>query len=89
VMERFALRSQQLLEAIRTALNEQDPEQLARSARAMRSSAEFLGVNRLASMCARLEQMMLEQQWGSAEQLLEDIEHENQAVLTVLFESAR
>jgi two-component system sensor histidine kinase/response regulator len=89
VMERFALRSQQLLEAIRMALDEHDPEQLARSARALRSSAEFLGVNRLAAMCAQLEQIMLEQQWSGAERLLEDIEHENQAVLTVLFESAR
>ncbi len=89
VMERFALRSQQLLEAIRMALDEHDAEQLARSARAMRSSAEFLGVNRLAAMCAQLEQLMLAQQWSSAGQLLEDIEHENQAVLTVLFESAR
>jgi two-component system sensor histidine kinase/response regulator len=89
VMERFALRSQQLLEAMRMALNERDAEQLARSARAMKSSAEFLGVNRLAAMCAQLEQLMPSQQWNAAEQLLEDIEHENQAVLTVLFESAR
>jgi hypothetical protein len=32
---------------------------------------------------------MPSQQWNTAAQLLEDIEHENQAVLTVLFESAR
>jgi len=89
VMERFALRSQQLLEAMRMALDEHDAEQLARSARAMKSSAEFLGVNRLAAMCGQMEELMPSQQWNTAAQLLEDIEHENQAVLTVLFESAR
>jgi CheY-like chemotaxis protein/HPt (histidine-containing phosphotransfer) domain-containing protein len=89
VMESFALRSQQLIESMRMALNEHDSDQLLRSARAMKSSAEFLGVNRLAAMCAQLEPLMLTQRWNEAEQALEDIEHEHQAVLTVLFESAR
>ena len=89
VMEKFALRSQQLIESMRIALSEQDAEQLALSARHMKSSAEFLGVTRLADMCAQLEQAMLAQQWGAAEQILEQIEYGNQAVLTVLFESAR
>jgi two-component system sensor histidine kinase EvgS len=89
VMESFALRSQQLIEAIRQGLLESDAEQVVRNARAMKSSAEFLGVSRLASMCAQLEQMMLAQRWNSAEQALLDIEHEHQAVLAVLFESAR
>jgi len=89
VMESFALRSQQLIESMRLALTERDAEQLARGARAMQSSAEFLGVSRLADMCAQLEQMMVTQQWNAAEQILQEIEHGNQAVLTVLFESAR
>jgi CheY-like chemotaxis protein len=89
VMESFALRSQQLLESLRAALNESDAEQLARSARAMKSSADFLGVSRLAAMCVQLEELALSGQWNGAGQLLEEIEHGNQAVLTVLFESAR
>jgi len=89
VMESFAQRSQRLIEAMRMALEEHDAEQLAINARSMRSSADLLGVSRLSAMCAQLEQMMLSQQWGSAEQVMDDIEHENQAVLTVLFESAR
>jgi CheY-like chemotaxis protein/HPt (histidine-containing phosphotransfer) domain-containing protein len=89
MMESFALRSQQLIESMRLALTERDAEQLARGARAMQSSAEFLGVSRLAEMCAQLEQMMVTQQWNAAEQILQEIEHGNQAVLTVLFESAR
>jgi CheY-like chemotaxis protein len=89
VMESFALRSQQLIESMRTGLNEGDAEQVARSARAMKSSADFLGVSRLAAMCAELEQSALSQQWSTAGQILEEIEHGNQAVLTVLFESAR
>ena len=89
VMESFALRSQQLIESMRLALTERDADQLARGARAMQSSAEFLGVSRLAEMCAQLEQLMVTQQWNAAEQVLEEIEHGNQAVLTVLFESGR
>jgi protein-histidine pros-kinase len=89
VMESFALRSQQLIESMRQALHEHDAEQLVRNARAMKSSAEFLGVHRLAAMCAELEQLMLAQRLNAAEQALQDIEHEHQVVLTVLFESAR
>jgi CheY-like chemotaxis protein/HPt (histidine-containing phosphotransfer) domain-containing protein len=89
VMEKFALRSQQLIESMRMALSERDAEQLAQSAQAMKSSAEFLGVSRLADLCAQLEHLMLTQQWDAVEQILEEIEHGNQAVLTVLFESAR
>jgi CheY-like chemotaxis protein len=89
VMESFALRSQQLLESMRAGLTEADAEQVARSARAMKSSADFLGVSRLAAMCEQLEESVLSHQWSEAEQLLEEIEHGNQAVLTVLFESAR
>jgi two-component system sensor histidine kinase/response regulator len=89
VMESFALRSQQLIESMRMALTEREAEQLTRGAQAMQSLAEFLGVSRLAEMCAQLEQLMLTQQWHTAERVLEEIEHGNQAVLTVLFESAR
>jgi len=89
VMESFALRSQQLIEAIRQAILERDAEQVLRSARALRSSAEFLGVSRLVAMCAWLEQLMQVQRWNPAEQALQDIEHEHQVVLAILFESAR
>jgi CheY-like chemotaxis protein len=89
VTEKFALRSQQLIESMQMALNERDAEQLAQGARAMRSLAELLGVSRLADMCAQLEQLILTQQWGASEQVLEEIQHGNQAMLTVLFESAR
>ena len=89
VMESFALRSQQRIESMRTALTERDAEQLVRGARAMKSSAEFLGVSRLADLCTELEQLMLTAQWNAAVRVLEEVEHGNQAVLTVLFESAR
>jgi CheY-like chemotaxis protein len=89
VMERFALRSHQLIESMRASLAEQDAEQVVRSARALKSLAELLGVNRLADMCAQLEQAVVAQHWGAAAPMLEEIEHGNHAVLTVLFESAR
>jgi CheY-like chemotaxis protein len=89
VTEKFALRSQQLIESMQQALNERDADQLAQGARAMKSLAELLGVSRLADMCAQLEQLMLTQQWNASEGILEEIQHGNQAMLTVLFESTR
>jgi CheY-like chemotaxis protein len=89
VMESFALRSQQLIEAIRQALFEHETEQVVRSSRALKSAADFLGVNRLAAMCVHLEELMLAQRWNTAEQTLQDIEQEHQVVLAVLFESTR
>jgi HPt (histidine-containing phosphotransfer) domain-containing protein len=62
---------------------------VVRSARALKSLAELLGVNRLADMCAQLEQAVVAQHWSAAAPMLEEIEHGNHAVLTVLFESAR
>jgi two-component system, sensor histidine kinase and response regulator len=87
--EKFALRSQQLIESMQSAMNDRDGEQLTQGARAMKSLAELLGASRLASMCANLEQLVLTQQWNASERVLEEIQHGNQAMLTVLFESAR
>jgi len=89
VPESVALRSQQLIESMRIALTEHDAEQLACGARAMRSAADFLGVHQLAAMCAQLEHLLMQHQWGAVEAILYEIEHWNQAVLTMLFESAR
>jgi two-component system, sensor histidine kinase RpfC len=89
IMERFALRSQQLIEAIRQAIFDHDADQVANNARFLKADAEFLGVSRLANMCVWLEELMASQGWNSAEEALLEIEHEHQVVLTVLFESAR
>jgi len=89
VAESVALRSQQLIESMKMALTENDAEQLVCGARAMRSAAEFLGVHQLAAMCAQLDSLLMQQQWGAVETILHEIEHWNQAVLTMLFESAR
>jgi CheY-like chemotaxis protein len=88
VTESFALRSVQLIETLRTAATRHDREQTARAARALRSSAEFLGALRLAQMCADYEDGAQQGQWDALAQQLQAIDHEHQAVLTVLFESA-
>lgn len=89
VTESFALRSAQLIEALRTALDERSVDATCRSARALKSSAEFLGATRLASMCAELEQHASARRWDNADALLAAINNEQQAVLTLLFESSR
>lgn len=89
VTESFALRSAQLIETLQLALQSADAEQAQRAARALRSSAEFLGALRLAQMGAELEGLAADGQWERVAELLCAIEHEHHAVLTLLFESAR
>jgi CheY-like chemotaxis protein len=89
VTESFALRSAQLIETLNLALRAADAEQAQRAARALRSSAEFLGALRLAQMGAELDRLASDSEWERAAALLRAIEHEHQAVLTLLFESAR
>lgn len=87
VTESFALRSTQLIEMLNLALRAADTEQAQRAARALRSSAEFLGALRLANMAADVGQVAADGDWERAAALLREIEHEHQAVLTLLFES--
>ncbi len=87
VTESFALRSAQLIETLKLAVGSTDAEQAARAARALRASAEFLGALRLARMSGELEQLAAGADWPQAAALLQAIENEHQAVLTLLFEA--
>jgi CheY-like chemotaxis protein len=89
VTESFALRSAQLIETLNLAVAEGDADQAARAARALKSSAEFLGALRLAQMSAELDRLAAGGAWVEAADQLRAIGHEHQAVLTLLFESAR
>lgn len=97
VTESFALRSAQLIESLRASIDARDGEQGARAAYALRASAEFLGALRLASMSGELDAALRrahdadggEAHWKAARDLLEAIDREHQAVLTLLFESSR
>jgi HPt (histidine-containing phosphotransfer) domain-containing protein len=89
VTESFALRSAQLIETLRTGIDTADAESASRAARALKSSAEFLGALRLASMSGDLDGACSEGRWDAASELLAAIDREHQAVLTLLFESSR
>lgn len=93
VIESFALRSAQLIESLRTAIDTRDGEQGSRAARALRASAQFLGALRLAGMSGDLDAAVRAArdaaQWNAARELLAAIDREHQAVLILLFESAR
>ncbi len=89
VTESFALRSAQLIDALRTAVAARDAERTARAAQALRASAEFLGATRLASMTAALERDCSAAAWTAAAAQIAPLEHEHQAVLTLLFQAAR
>lgn len=89
VTESFALRSAQLIETLQSAGEHRDPAQTARAARALKSSAEFLGALRLAQMCTDYEAGAASGDWDALPAQLRAIDHEHQAVLTLLFESTR
>jgi CheY-like chemotaxis protein len=89
VTESFAMRSQQLIEAMRRALASHDTTGLVHSARALRASGEFLGANRFGAMCATLEDDACHARWQAAASRLESLDCEHQALLTLLFESLR
>lgn len=89
VTESFALRSAQLLESLRKAAAASDAEQFGRAARALKSSAEFLGASRLAAMCVEAEGQAQSGAWPAAQDLIGAMDNEHQVVLTLLFESTR
>ena len=89
VTEKFALRSAQLIESLNMAVDSADAEQASRDARALKASAEFLGALRLAQMSGELDRLTVSGAWPAAAELLRAIGNEHQAVLTLLFESAR
>ena len=89
VTESFALRSAQLIETLRAAATRHDLDQTQRAARALKSSAEFLGAMRLAQMCSEYDNAAQQGNWSTLGERLQAIDHEHQAVLTLLFESTR
>jgi CheY-like chemotaxis protein len=89
VTESFALRSAQLLETLRRAVQQRDAAPLPRAAQALKASAEFLGALRLADMCTALEQHAVRGDWPAAEATIGSMNNEHQVVLTLLFETRR
>jgi CheY-like chemotaxis protein len=89
VTESFALRSAQLLEALRRAQQQRDASSIGRTAQALKASAEFMGALRLAQMCLQLEHPAQQGAWDEVEAALGHMTDEHQVVLTLLFESTR
>ncbi len=89
VMEEFAISSQQKIERLQQAAAARDADQCVRDAHSLRSAAEFLGVNRLSSMCAEIEHCARAEDWERLEELIAAVVHEHHVVLSLLFESAR
>jgi CheY-like chemotaxis protein len=88
VVETFALRSAQLIEALQEALRAADTASWHNAAQALAASAEFLGATRLAHMSHDIAARN-PAGGGDLVQRLHAIESEHQAVLTVLFARPR
>lgn len=84
VIESFALRAAQLIEAMGRALESDDFEASGRAARALKSSAEFLGAMGLAGLCGETAGFCERANGGGAREALCRVDHEHQAVLTLL-----
>jgi len=89
VTESWALSSAKLIETLKLAIDARSAEEGAHAASALKKSAEFLDATRLGTMSARLERLIRDRTWPEATELLRAVEFEHQALLTLLFESAR
>jgi len=89
VTEKFALRAAQFIDEMRRGAQHGEAELIKRSARGLKASAEFLGATRLSQMCSELGARAGQDDWSKVAEAITAIDHEHQAVLTLLFESAR
>ncbi len=89
VIESFALRAAQLIESMGRALESGDFESSGRSARALKSSAEFLGAMGLAGLCNEAAGFCERANAGAAREALRRVDNEHQAVLTLLLSNHR
>ncbi len=89
VTEKFALRAAQFIDDMRRGALQGEAELIKRSARGLKASAEFLGATRLSQMCSELGARAGLGDWAQVTEAITAIDHEHQAVLTLLFESAR
>lgn len=89
VIESFALRAAQLIEAMGRALETDDFEAGSRSARALKSSAEFLGALGLADLCGQAAGHCERGHGSAARETLQRLDNEHQAVLTLLLSRQR
>lgn len=89
VIEFFALRAAQLIEAMGRALESGDYEASGRAARALKSSAEFLGAMGLAGLCGEAAGFCDRSNGGAAREALRRVDNEHQAVLTLLLSNHR
>jgi CheY-like chemotaxis protein/HPt (histidine-containing phosphotransfer) domain-containing protein len=87
--EAFALRSAQLIDALRLAIDMRDEDAAIQHAQALDESARFLGARRLAACAAAVGTYCAAGDWPQARQELREFEHQHQAVLTVLLQIDR
>ena len=89
VTESWALSSAKNIETLKLAIEASNADEGIHAASALKKSAEFLDATRLGTMSAGLEKLIRDRAWPAAGDLLRAVEHEHQALLTLLFESAR
>lgn len=80
----FVKQSQEMVETLRRAIEQNDAQTVFRTAHTLKSSSANVGAVGLAEHCKTLEAFGRQNQLGSAPDLLTQLEAEYGAVLTVL-----
>lgn len=80
----FVSQSQELVETLRRALEQNDAQSVFRTAHTLKSSSANVGAAGLAERCRTLEALGRQNQLGSAHDLFNHLETEYAAVLTVV-----
>lgn len=89
ILETFALRSQQLIEALGEAARLRDAAEAGLAAESLRASAEFMGALGLAELAQQARTTAAAADFEGLRSVLASIGHEHQAVLTVLLSQRR
>lgn len=89
VLETFALRSQQLIEALTHAATNQDSLEAQRAAESLRASAEFMGALGLTALAERARDAAAAANFELVNDVAQSIAQEHQAVLTVFLSQSR
>lgn len=89
VTEALALRSAQLIESARSAIEAREPIRAIRAAQALADNAQSFGATALSASAVALAQHCQAEDWDAASAGLRDFESRQQAALTVLLQTNR
>jgi len=80
LLQKFSLQAEEIVEALETAYEQRDIEQIAFHTHKLKSSARTVGANNLADICFSLEMAARNVDWGEIDNLFSSLRPNMQSV---------